>query len=249
MLKALVVDDEARARGILVELLKEFCPQFTTIEVAQDVPSAVKIIQKIQPNVVFLDIEMPQYNGFQLFDFLEEVTFVVIFTTAYSEYALRAFEVSAIDYLLKPLQIEKMLKAVEKAEKQLENNNFLKENLAVLTENLKENEMSRVALPIGNGFEFIEVISIVYLKAEGAYTEVMLVGGRKIFVSKNLKSFENILTHTFFFRPHRSYIINLNRVKQFLRRDGGYIVMDTGEEIGISKEKRELFLSVYQIPK
>lgn len=243
---ALIVDDEARARRILEELLKEYCPQITTIITADNVPNAVKAIQTYQPNVVFLDIEMPQYNGFQLFDFLTETNFATVFTTAYSEYALQAFQVSAVDYLLKPIQIDLLLKAVEKIQKNTDIT-LPALQIASLQENLQTNHIKRLALPVADGFVFVDVNDIICLKAEGAYTEIVLEKNKKHLASKNLKSFEDILTHEFFFRPHRSYIINLNRVKQYQKQDGGYLIMDSDDIINIAKEKRDEFLKVYQM--
>jgi two-component system LytT family response regulator len=203
-MKALVVDDEARARRILEELLKEYCPQVTEIITAEDVPSAVKAINQYKPVLVFLDIEMPQFNGFQLFDFLHEVNFATIFTTAYSEYAIQAFQVSAIDYLLKPIQVDLLIKAVEKAEKQVENT-LPTQQIQTLQENMQSPYIKRLALPVAEGLVFIEVKDIVCLKADGSYTEVVLGKNKRYLVSKNLKSFEDVLVHSFFFRPQKAF--------------------------------------------
>jgi two-component system, LytTR family, response regulator len=244
MLKALIVDDEAKARRILEELLKEYCPHIQTINTADDVPSAVKAIQKFQPDIVFLDIEMPQYTGFQLFDFVADINFEVIFTTAYREYALQAFEVSAIDYLLKPIQIERLIAAVEKVKKQRLSQ--INERVQTLKTNLEQDYIQKIALPVAEGLLFVELADIIYLAAEGAYTQIYLTTGKKILVSKNIKSFEDSLNHPHFFRVHRSYIINLNRVKQYLRQEGGIIIMDNGAEVDVSKDRKEEFLRAYQ---
>ncbi len=247
-MKAIVIDDEPRARRILEQLLKEYCPQITDIVTAEDVPTAVKAIHEHLPSLVFLDIEMPQYNGFQLFDFLSTVNFATIFTTAYNSYALQAFQVSAVDYLLKPIQIDLLIKAVEKAEKRL-SMPLPAENIEALQANMKQAHITRLALPTTEGFMFIEVADIVCLKASGAYTEVVMSKNLQYLVSKNLKSFENILTHSYFFRPHRSYLINLNKVRSYSRQDGGYIIMDSEDSISITKERRDEFFKVYQMPR
>jgi two-component system LytT family response regulator len=247
MLKALIVDDEAKARRILEELLKEYCPDIQVVSTADDVPSAVKAIQKFQPDLVFLDIEMPQYTGFQLFDFIADLNFEVIFTTAYREYALQAFEVSAIDYLLKPIQIERLIGAVEKVRKQRLQQ--INERIQTLKSNLEQDFIQKIALPVAEGLLFVELADIIYLAAEGAYTQIYLTSGKKILVSKNIKSFEESLVHPHFFRVHRSYIINLNRVKQYLRQEGGIIIMDNGAEVDVSKERKEDFLKAYQMLK
>ncbi len=240
-MKALIVDDEPRARRILEQLLKEYCIEVEIVDTADDVPNAVKAIQKYKPDVVFLDIEMPQYTGFQLFEFFEDIDFEVIFTTAYRDYALQAFQVEASDYLLKPIQIELLMQAVQKVQKRIDiKNTPINTNTAP--------QMNRITVPIAEGLLFLEPNEIVTLKAEGSYTNVCLVNDKKILVSKNIKFFEDyLLKHNMFFRPHRSYIINLHFVKQFLRQDGGLIVMKNGEEVDISREKRDEFLQKYQM--
>lgn len=179
---------------------------------------------------------------------MDNVAFATIFTTAYSDYALQAFQVSAVDYLLKPIQIDLLIKAVEKAQKQLETALPAKP-IQTLQINLQNTHITRLALPTAEGFVFIEVVDIICLKAEGAYTEVVMTENKKYLVSKNLKSFENILTHSWFFRPHRSYFINLNKVKQYNKQDGGYIVMDSDDTINIAKDRKDAFLKVYQTPR
>jgi two-component system LytT family response regulator len=244
MLKAIIIEDETKARRVLEELVKEYCPEIEIVASVDSVPEGVKAIKKLEPNLVFLDIEMPQYNGFQLFDFIEDVNFEVIFTTAYQEYAIQAFEVSAIAYLLKPIQIEKLVQAIEKVKEK--NSQQSKERIQVMKSALGQEKVSKVALPISEGFLFVELNDIMYLNAEGAYTTIILRDGRKFLVSRNIKSFEEIFNYSFFFRPHRSYLINLNAVKQFIRQDGGYILMENGDSVSISKEKKEEFLMAYQ---
>jgi two-component system LytT family response regulator len=244
MLKVLIVDDEAKARRILEELLKEYCPDIQLLESVDDVPNAVKAIQKYRPDIVFLDIEMPNYTGFQLFDFIDSVDFEIIFTTAYREYALQAFQVSAIDYLLKPIQIDLLINAIEKVKKQ--KNAQIQERINALKTNLRQENIQKIALPVAEGLLFVEIDEIIYLAAEGAYTQIYLTSGRKILVSKNIKSFEDSFRHPRLLRVHRSYIINLNRVKQYLRQEGGIIVMENEAEVDLSKDRKEEFLKAYQ---
>ncbi|KOY87180.1 histidine kinase [bacterium 336/3] len=244
MPKAIIIEDETKARRVLEELIKEYCPDVEILASVDSVPEGVKAIKKFEPDLVFLDIEMPQYNGFQLFDFIEDVNFEVIFTTAYQEYAIQAFEVSAIAYLLKPIQIEKLIQAVEKVKEK--HSQQSKERIQVMKSALGQEKVSKVALPISEGFLFVELNDIMYLTAEGAYTTILLRDSRKFLVSRNIKSFEEIFHHSFFFRPHRSYLINLNAVKQFIRQDGGYILMENGDSVSISKDKKEEFLMAYQ---
>ena len=253
MLTALIIDDEPKARRILEELLKEYCPNdIIVVASAEDVPSGVKAIAQFQPDIVFLDIEMPNYTGFQLFDFIADINFETIFTTAYQEYAIQAFKVSAIDYLLKPIQIDGLIASVEKvkkekAEKNPQYNNQSANKIAALQSNLN-NKNQKIALPVSEGLLFVDINDIMYLSAEGAYTEIFIKEKKeKLLVSKNIKVFEELFIQPCFFRAHRSYIINLNCVSQYIKQDGGYIVMENGAQVSLSKDKKEEFLKVYGV--
>jgi len=169
-IKAIIVDDEANARLILKNFVSDFCPTVTIIAEAEDVKSAVKIINKNEVDLVFLDIEMPDENGFVLFDYFNKPTFETIFCTAYSEYAIKAFEVSAIDYLLKPIGITKLKDAIEKAEIKLQQNLNPQENIAVLKENLLQKSIKKIGIHIGDGIVFIDLNDILYFEANGSYT-------------------------------------------------------------------------------
>lgn len=248
MLKVLIVDDEVKARRILENILQEYCADKTKIIASvDDVPNAVKAIHKYKPDLLLLDIEMPNHSGFDLLDFFETINFDIIFTTAYQEYAVQAFQVAAIDYLLKPIQIDLLINAIEKVEK----NKGLQrqERLDTFKQNLQEDYISKIALPTSEGLMFIEIDEIVMLIADGSYTNVFLKQQDKILVSKKLKAFEQVLQHPFFFRTHRSYIINLNRVKRYVRQDGGYIVMENGELASLARDRKEEFLKLYQVPR
>ena len=243
--KTVIIDDEAAAQRVLQNLISEYCPQLEVVAIAGDVPSAVIAINKHQPDVVFLDIEMPNYTGLQLLDFFEEPEFEIIFATAYSEYAAQAFRVSAIDYLLKPIQIDHLKKAVEKLEKARPANS-MPDRLETLRTNLREEYITRVALPISEGLMFVDVADIICLEADKAYTHIFLSNRNKLLVSKNLRELEKILTHPCFFRTHRSFLINLNHVSRYVRKDGGYIVMDNEQVASLSQSRREDFLKAYQ---
>lgn len=241
MLNCVIIDDEGKARRILEAILKEHCPELQVVATAEDVPSGVKIIQKHNPDIIFLDIEMPGYTGFQLLEFFENPAFEVIFTTAYSEYALQAFQVSAVDYLLKPIQINQLKIAVEKAIR-MNGNSQVIERLAALKENIEEKTLQKIALPVSDGLRFVPLKDILYLKADGSYTNIFLTDGNRILISKKIKEFENTLSpRNNFYRTHRSYIVNLARIKNYIRQDGGYIVMENGEEVDLSRERKEEF--------
>jgi two-component system LytT family response regulator len=243
MLRTIIVDDEPKARRIMCTLVEQHCEDIQVLGTTDDVPSAVKMINKLQPDLVFLDIEMPGYTGFQLLDFFEEVNFQIIFTTAYSEYAIQAFQVSAIDYLLKPIEITPLRNAVKKA---MDQQMVLDQNgkIEALKANLNPNgTIKKVALPVADGLILVEPEDILYLKADGSYTNILLADGQRLLVTKKIKEFDRILKHPCFFKSHRSFLINLNRIKQYIRHDGGYIVMSNGDQVSLARDRKDEFLT------
>ncbi len=246
-MKAIIIDDELRARRILRTLLETHCPQITIVGEAENVPTAVQLIHRENPDIVFSDIEMPEYSGFELLKFITNIDFALIFVTAYQEYAIRAFEVSAVDYLLKPLEVELLKKAVEKVEKQFKLKGNLENNqkIEALRENLKGEYITRFALPMADGLMFVEADDIMYLIAEGSYTQVIFSDKKRVLVTKKIKYFEENLVHPCFFRSHRSYIVNLNKISQYIRT-GNYIVMDDGYKVSLARERKDDFLNIYQ---
>src|SRR6218665_1717398 len=182
-IKSIIIDDEERARSSLLALLNQFCDNVEVVETCKSVPEGALAINKHHPNLVFLDIEMPEYNGFELLDFFRDVDFEIIFVTAFNEYALKAFDVSAVDYLLKPVDIDKLKAAVDKAEKK-RSSSEMKEKLEALKEVFKTNEFNKIAMPMADGLHFVNTSDILYLEADGAYTEIWLKNGSKTVVSK-----------------------------------------------------------------
>ncbi len=239
-IKAIIIDDEERARETLSSLLGMYCDQVEIVATCSNVPEGVLAINTHRPNVVFLDIEMPEYNGFELLNFFREVDFEIIFVTAYNDYALKAFEVSAVDYVLKPVDIDKLEIAVEKVASKL--NGFDMQNrLDVLKDSFKTEQFNKIALPVAEGLLFVETNEIVYLEAEGAYTEVWLKNGSKITVSKKIKFFEDVLDNRQnFFRSHRSYIVNINFIKKYSKSDNA-LTLDNGKTIVISRDRKTEF--------
>jgi two-component system LytT family response regulator len=239
-IRAIIIDDEQRARNTLSMLLKEYCPHVEIIASCANVPEGVLAINQKRPQLVFLDIEMPEYNGFELLSFFRDVDFQVIFVTAYNEYALKAFEVSAVDYLLKPVDIDKLKAALDKAEQRL-NSYDMQSKLDVLKESFNTGQFNRIALPVSEGLLFIEVPDIVYLEAEGSYTNVWLKNGSKILASKKLKFFEEVLeARPNFFRSHRSFIVNINFLKKYNKNDSS-LTLDNGKVAYISRERKAEF--------
>lgn len=210
------------------------------VATCKSVPEGVLAINKYRPKLVFLDIEMPEYTGFELLGFFRDVDFEIIFVTAYNEYALRAFEVSATDYLLKPVDVDKLKSAVEKARKKI-NGNDMQLRMDLLKESFRTKQFSKIALPMSEGLLFVETAEIMYLEADGAYTEVWLVNGSKMVVSKKLKFFEEVLAdHPGFFRSHRSFIVNINQILKYSKSES-LIKLDNGKLITISRDRKADF--------
>lgn len=247
-MKAVIIDDEQKARRLLRLLLEENCPQITAIETAEDLPKGVALINKFQPEIVFLDIEMPGYSGIQLLEFFtpEQINFEVIFTTAYAEYAIKAFELNAIDYLLKPLRHDQLETAVQKAIQQI-GQSKVSERLEELRNTLKVSNIRKIGLPVSNGVLFVELDDVIMMEADRMYTKVFTTGDGELLVSKPMKFFTDILEDVReFYRPHRSFVINLKHIKQYVNQDGGYIIMDNQKLVGISKDKKDEFFQVMQ---
>lgn len=239
-IKAILIDDEERARNTLSSLLANYCPEINVLATCSNVPDGVLAINKHKPDVVFLDIEMPDYNGFELLGFFREIDFDIIFVTAYSEYAVKAFEISAVDYILKPIDIDQLKNSVEKL-KQKKLHSQMQEQIELLKESYKGEDIRKIALSMSNGLTFVEVSDIILLEADGAYTTFYLKDGQKILVSKKLKFYEDILSNrSHFFRTHRSYFININFIKNYSRGENA-ILMDNDFLVTISRDRKQEF--------
>jgi len=246
-MKAVIIDDEEKARKLLTILLEENCPQVKEIFLAKDLPERVSVINEKQPDIVFLDIEMPGYSGIQLLDFFSpsQINFEIIFTTAYSQYAIKAFELNAVDYLLKPLRDEQLIKAVEKATIQ-RGKSQVSERLDELRNTLKASAVKKIGLPVSNGVLFVKLDELILMEADRMYTKVF-TESKEILVSKPMKFFLDLLEEIpEFYKPHRSYLINIKHIKQYVNQDGGYIIMENDKMVSISRDKKEEFRELIQ---
>jgi len=244
-MKAIIIDDEKKARNVLRVLVEENCPKITEIFEASNLLDGVDIIKSEQPSIVFLDIEMPEHSGLDILNFIDKevVNFEIIFTTAYSEYAIQAFQLSAIDYLLKPVRPDQVIEAVEKAI-QFIGKSHISNKLEELKEGLQNSNFKKIALPVSNGIRFVPFEEIMLLEADGMYTKISTVQ-EEILISKPLRHFVELLDKIpIFYRPHRSFLINLSFIQQYVKSDGGYILMDNGKSVSISKDKKEEFLEL-----
>lgn len=243
-MKAIIIDDEKRARVSLSLLLQEYCPDVTVVAECENLPEGVKAIRKHQPDLVLLDIEMPGHSGLELVDFFDEkdITFSIVFTTAYNEYAIQAFKLSALDYLLKPIVPEELMNAVARLERQKGI------QFKALAANIKNEVFEKIAVPSGNSLILLKIADILYIKGEGAYSEVTMKDNVKHLVSRNLKNFEEILLKdNRFLRTHKSYLVNFNEVISYNKSDGGSLELTNGSSIPVSADKSNLILERIQI--
>ena len=243
MLTALLIDDEARARRVMRSLLSDYCEGVRVVGECADVPSAVKEIHRTRPDVVFCDIEMPGYSGLELLDFFAAPDFALVFATGYSEYAVRAFELSAVDYLLKPIQIEQLERCVAKvkAHRAQRQANRQQEQLRTLRAHLAQAPARKIALPVSDGLLFVELDNLMLLEADGAYTKVHLADGEQLLVSKKLRFFEDHLSvQPAFFRTHRSAMIHLDHLTRYARADG-LVYLAHGKTAPVARQKKAEF--------
>jgi len=240
--KAIIVEDELRSREFLNNLVKEYCPAVQVLATAATVDEAIQAINTHKPELVFLDIELHTGTGFDVLESVVDTNFHVIFTTAYDHYAVKAIKFSAVDYLLKPIDVDELQSAVQKVSNKLSGNN--KQALQVLLQNLRKPLGSdfSITLATSEGLEFVPLQQIIRLEASGPYTHFFLKEGKKIIVSKNLKEYELLLTEHHFFRVHNSHIINMKEVKRMIKTDGGYAIMNDESMISISPKKKDEFM-------
>lgn len=244
-LKALIVDDEFNARNNLKILIDEFCPELEIIGLAESAAEARIIIEKEQPDVVFLDIAMPKEDGFSLLKSYVDRTFSVVFTTAYNEYALKAFKENAIDYLEKPISIDDLQKAVQKVMKvHGSNEQITPAELSELVDEAMEDKNDRISVPTRDGYVIIRNTDIIHLEASDNYTMIYLIDGSRHLSSKNIKVYEENLNQEVFFRTHKSHIINVeHHLKEFSRSEGNMAVLTNGINVPIARRKMSNFLS------
>ncbi len=241
MINAVIIDDEKNALEVLSSLLKNYCPSVEISAKCKGGEEGIEAIKAFKPDLVFLDIEMPRVNGFDVLNQTRDYDYKVVFTTAYDQFAIKAFKYSAIDYLLKPIDIEELKSAVLKvnADSKDERNSKLEALLNQLNVNI--NSIGSIAIPIGTGYEMIRFDNIVRCESDSNYTVIYLHDGRKITLAKTLKEVEISLNKMPFYRIHHSHIINLNYIKKMFKNEGGYVVMQDGASINISRSKKDEF--------
>ncbi len=243
--KAVIIDDEQNSIDVLQMLLKEHCPKVKLCSSTTSSEEGITLIKTLQPDIVFLDIEMPKYNGFQLLEQVHDIYFHLIFTTAYDKYALKAFKYSALDYLLKPIMADELKGAIDKL---LQGGRYYQEKIKVLEQSIQATKTNkppeRIVLPHAKGYLFQKVDEIVYCEAYNTYTKFFIQGNQPFMISKPLGEVEEVLEGAGFFRTHRHFLINIKKITEYIRTDGGFIVMSNGEQIPIARNKRQEFIDL-----
>jgi len=243
VISALIIDDEESAVNVVAFLLNKYVNEIEQVFTAVGAEEGLKALYQHKPQLVFLDVEMPLMNGFQLLEKFRDHSFEVIFITAYDHYAIRAIKFSALDYLVKPIEVEDLKTAIEMV-KQKRKQSTTNERLETLLHNLmnEKNQANRIAIPSIEGLQFVEVNDIIYLEAESNYTVVYIKPSQKITVSKTLKDFEELLPPNIFIRIHHSWIINKNHVQKYLRGEGGQVIMSNGKTLDVARRKKDEFM-------
>lgn len=250
MIGAIIVDDEQWAIDSLKWELEKFCPEVTVIKTFSNPIEALKAIDSIKPDCLFLDIEMPELDGFQLLKRLTYRNFDLIITTAYNQYAIEAFKENAINYLLKPIDPEDLILTVNRILENKKNNNpenNLEKALQTILNKKDDNKYKRVPIALADRIVMVPVNEIMYCKADGNYTHVFMKSGKKFLLSKTIKTFSESLSSDVFLRVHKSYIVNTDFIEEYMRGDGGELTMSNQQKIPVSRTHKDKLLHSLQI--
>ena len=249
MISAIIVDDEPYSCEALATLLERYCPEIKLLDICYSAADALKSIQEQRPQILFLDIEMPYMNGFEMLEKLPELNFKLIFTTSYDQYAIKAIRFSALDYLLKPVDKDELQKAVQKAI--TTSDDPLPQQLEILLHKLNHPKVvvNKIAIPTIEGLQMVPVESIIRCEADRNYTNLFLKNKGKITASRNLKDLEEMLEDYSFVRVHHSYVVNLNEVEKYIKGEGGYLIMSDKTTVDVSRSRKEILLKRLQSDK
>lgn len=247
-MKVIIIDDENKARRLISTLLTENCSDITLQLEANDLETGVALIKEHQPDIVFLDIEMPKHSGLQIVDFFEphEMNFQIIFVTAYNDYAIQAFKLSAVDYILKPVDILELKTAIEKAKKNIESKS-INNRLDDLKRVFQQLSLNKMVLEVPKGILFVSHDDIILFEADGMYTKVYMKNNESQLICKPMKHFvDQLEDKPIFYKPHRSFLVNLKYIKELSKKDGFHLIMENNKTIPIAKEKKDEFLQMIQ---
>ncbi len=241
-LTTLIIDDEPKGRNLLNELVKRYCPDVEVLGLAQSATEAIALIRQYNPDFIFLDIQMPEINGFQMIELMGHIDFEIVFVTAYNEFAVKAYKYAAFDYLLKPIDPDELNKTIERL-KMKRQQVGLQERLSLLMKTLEEPKKlpSKITVSNSDGISVLNISEIVYMEADGPYTTFFMANNSKLISSHNLKEYEDMLSEHGFFRSHHSFLLNLNHITKYLKSDG-YALMSNGKHVEVSKRRKDEFV-------
>ena len=247
MIKAILIDDEIHCLETLSILLKEFCPQVTIMEACRSARKGLDAIDIHKPDLVFLDIEMPTMNGFEMLEQFHDIPFAVVFTTSYDQYAIKAIRFSALDYLLKPIDPKELIIAVQKIQGQRTLPSPEQFEMLLRRVHQKGTGLQKIAIPTAEGFELVPAEQIIHCEADDNYTHLFLKNKSKITACRTLKEMEEQLQEfPFFIRIHHSHLANLNEVTKYVRGEGGYLVLSDGSTLNVSRSRKDMLLKKLQ---
>jgi two-component system LytT family response regulator len=246
MIKALIIDDQSHFQQIIETLLKEYFPEIQICGIAETVEDGVKKIKALNPNLVFLDIELKDGSGFHILQRIKERTFKVIFITAFDNFAIRAIKFSALDYILKPINEFEFKNAVEHALEIIEGSEIEEQINNFLSHYEKRTQSKKIVLKTSDSLHLIDIANIIYAKSDSNYTIFCVEGEEEIMVSRSIKEYEQLLSDYRFFRPHQSYLVNLNQVQKIDKSDGGFLILKNGQEIPISSRRKNKLLQILE---
>lgn len=243
MVRVAIIQDEEDAQSLLSKIIKEYCPSLEIVGNATTINDGILLIENIKPDLVFLDIEIDGRTSFQLLDRLKYMSFKVIFTTAYDQYALKAFKYGAIDYLLKPYSPQEIFHSVERVRKTLYEEGMFN-RLDFLIKNIDSSQNKKISIPTSEGVSVVSINDIVRVEADRSYCFLCLSDGERMLVSKPLKDIEASLPENIFFRIHTTHLINMDYVKRYIKEDGGYVLMNDGSTAPLARRRKQQFLSL-----
>jgi two-component system LytT family response regulator len=246
-INAIIIDDEEDGREAL-RMALEYCPAVEVVAVCESGKDGLRAISEKKPDLVFLDIQMPYMSGFEMLQHFNEIDFQVIFVTAYDQYAIRAIKFSALDYLLKPIDLEELQMAVRKIHEK-DTSDPIDSQLQAMYKNMPKNKgvLKKFAVPTLEGLLFLDTANIIYCKADRNYTTLYLKANRNMVVSKSLGDFEELLSASGFYRIHHSFLINMDHIQEYVKGDGGYVKLTDGHHADVSRRKKEQFLKQLQL--
>lgn len=245
MINAIIIDDEEDARMGLRLTIERYCPDVKLLRVCATPEDGIEAIHAMKPDLVFLDVQMPRLSGFDVLQRVAPISFAVIFVSAYDKYAIKAIRFSALDYLLKPVDVDELVHAVRSVTERPTTGAqpYHYQSMLHNVERHTDGAITRLAVPSAEGIDFFNTSEIIFCRAEGNYTSVCLTQARKKLITKNLKDFENILSDSGFCRVHHSFLINLKHVQRYVRGEGGYVILTEGHHADISRRKKEEFIN------